>query len=79
MSNNWQEIDNRLIKDFEFQDFNQAIIFINKIAEIANRLDHHPEIYNIYNKVKITLTTHDEGNKITEKDIEFRKEVDKLG
>lgn len=76
--NTWQELNNTLTKTFVFKDFVEAINFINEIAKIANELDHHPEINNIYNKVSLTLTTHDKGNQITEKDKEFAKRVDGL-
>lgn len=74
----WQELNNTLTKTFIFKDFIEAINFINEIAKIANELDHHPEINNIYNKVVLTLTTHDKGNQVTEKDKEFAKRVDDL-
>lgn len=76
--NTWQELNNTLTKTFIFKDFIEAINFINEIAKIANELDHHPEINNIYNKVVLTLTTHDKGNQVTEKDKEFAKRVDDL-
>ena len=45
----WIESDNKLIREFKFNDFEEAISFINKVAEISERDNHHPEIYNIYN------------------------------
>lgn len=76
MNINWRKENNKLIRDFEFQDFKEAIKFINGVAEIANNLDHHPEIYNLYNKVTLILSTHDAGDIVTEKDLELAKEID---
>src|SRR5215210_3429288 len=75
----WQEKDNSLFRKFEFKDFDEAIIFINKVADIARRLNHHPTLTNTYNTVELRLSTHDAGYKVTEKDREFAREVDKLG
>ena len=66
------------IKKFVFTDFTASIAFINKIALLAEKENHHPEIYNIYNIVEIRLQTHDAGNKITEKDRNLAAEIDKL-
>ena len=57
----WIESDNKLVREFKFNDFEEAISFINKVAEISERDNHHPEIYNIYNTVKLSLCTHDKG------------------
>lgn len=74
----WKEEDNKLTKEFIFKDFNQAIGFILQTAMIAEKLQHHPELYNSYNKVTLSLTTHDAGKKITEKDRKFAEMVDQL-
>jgi len=67
----WEIRENKLYKRFKFDDFTQAIKFINQIAELANRVDHHPSILNNYNVVEIWLCTHDENNQITAKDHEL--------
>lgn len=64
----WITKDNKLEKEFMFKDFIQAFGFLTKIAIEAEKQNHHPEIYNVYNKVKISLQTHDAGNVVTEKD-----------
>jgi len=64
----WKELNNTLTKQFEFKNFIEAFSFMTKVALIAEKMSHHPEWKNVYNKVEITLTTHDEGNMITEKD-----------
>ena len=74
----WKEEDNKLTKEFKFKDFSQAVAFILQIALIAEKLQHHPDLYNSYNKVTLSLTTHDEGNKITDKDRKFADMVDEL-
>lgn len=74
----WQKTDNYLEKNFSFDTFVQAVDFVNKIAEIAEQLNHHPEIFlHDYNQVRIQTTTHSEG-KITQKDYILTKQIDSL-
>ena len=72
----WKEENNALHKTFVFDDFNQAIDFMRSAAPAIDKLNHHPEWTNVYNKVMVKLTTHDAGNVVTEKD---RKLLDSLG
>ncbi|CAF0906362.1 unnamed protein product [Didymodactylos carnosus] len=60
-SNGWQLVANRdaIKKNFEFENFNQAFAFMTRVALLAEKLDHHPEWENVYNKVNVTLSTHD--------------------
>lgn len=74
----WKEEDNKLTQTFKFKNFVEAFGFMSKVALIAGKMNHHPEWKNIYNKVDITLTTHDEGNTITEKDRKLAKAIDEL-
>ena len=76
---NWKNNNNRLEKEFSFSNFKAALSFVNKVAEIAENLNHHPDIklYN-YKNVCISSTTHDLGNVITKKDEILAKEIDKL-
>ena len=74
----WTESDNKLKREFVFKDFKGAISFINKISIIAEKNDHHPEIFNVYNKVIITLCTHDKGSIITDKDYNLANKIDEL-
>ena len=62
---------------FKFDDFNQAFAFMARIALLAEQIDHHPEWSNVYNKVDITLTTHD-CDGLSEKDVALAKTVDGL-
>jgi 4a-hydroxytetrahydrobiopterin dehydratase len=72
----WKEENNKLIQAFEFKNFIEAFGFMTKVALIAEKMDHHPEWKNVYNKVEITLTTHDKGNTITEKDRKLAEAID---
>ncbi len=62
---------------FEFDDFSQAIEFVNGVAEIAEEDDHHPEIDIRYNKVRVALSTHSEGG-LTDLDFELAEKIDTL-
>ncbi|MBX9853457.1 MAG: 4a-hydroxytetrahydrobiopterin dehydratase [Cytophagaceae bacterium] len=74
----WTEKDNKLTRTFQFKDFKEAFSFMTRVALIAEKADHHPTWTNTWNKVTIELTTHDTGNKVTEKDHKMAKEIDKL-
>lgn len=62
-------------RNFHFADFSQAFAFMTELALVAERADHHPEWRNVYNKVDITLTTHDAGG-LTQRDIDFARRAD---
>ena len=59
MDNNWKEINGKLTKEFKFKDFKEALVFINKVGDHAESINHHPKIINVYNSVIIELWTHD--------------------
>ncbi len=67
---NWEMVEGRdaIIKKFKFKDFNEAFGFMTRVALKADRMDHHPEWFNVYNRVEITLTTHD-CKGLSEKDV----------
>ena len=71
-------MDNKLYRKFSFKDFAEATAFINKIAAIADQLNHHPTIQNTYNTVELWLSTHDAGDVVTDKDHAFAKQVEAL-
>lgn len=66
----WRAVEGRdaIQKEFRFRDFNAAFGFMTRIALYADKHDHHPEWFNVYNRVKATLATHDAGG-VTEKDV----------
>ena len=75
---NWITKDNKLEREFLFKDFIEAFSFMTKLALLAEKQNHHPEIYNVYNKVIISLQTHDAGNIVTEKDHKLAKAIDEM-
>ena len=74
----WNHENNKLTKEFGFDNFRDAMAFINRIAFEAEEQVHHPEIFNVYNTVNISLSTHDAGGKVTEKDIKLAKTIESL-
>ena len=74
----WKETNNELHKQFIFKDFAEAFEFMTKVAKLAEEHQHHPRWHNEWNKVDIWLSTHDAGNKITDKDKALAKAIDKL-
>eukprot|EP00638_Chattonella_subsalsa_P011084 CAMPEP_0117793110 /NCGR_PEP_ID=MMETSP0948-20121206/9854_1 /TAXON_ID=44440 /ORGANISM="Chattonella subsalsa, Strain CCMP2191" /LENGTH=99 /DNA_ID=CAMNT_0005623485 /DNA_START=154 /DNA_END=453 /DNA_ORIENTATION=+ len=73
----WTQMENRdaLNKIFMFEDFNGAWSFMSRTALLAEKMDHHPEWFNVYNKVEVTLTTHDCGG-VSKKDIIMAEKMD---
>jgi 4a-hydroxytetrahydrobiopterin dehydratase len=61
-----------IAKNFKFKDFNEAFGFMTRVALLADKMDHHPEWFNVYNKVEVTLSTHDAGG-VTQNDIDMAK------
>jgi len=74
----WKEENGKLVKEYTFRDFNEAIAFINQVAIICEEQNHHPEIRNEYNRLTLSFCTHDAGHIITEKDREITRLIDKL-
>jgi 4a-hydroxytetrahydrobiopterin dehydratase len=68
----WTEVSGRdaISRKFSFRDFSEAFGFMTRAALMAEKLDHHPEWFNVYNSVAVTLSTHDAGG-VTERDIKF--------
>jgi len=75
----WKEENNQLTKTFIFRDFVNAFGFMAKVALLAEKMDHHPNWSNVYNRVEIQLSTHDAGNVITEKDRQLASAIDQIG
>lgn len=74
----WTHENDKLTKEFDFDNFRDAMVFINRIAFEAEEQVHHPEIFNVYNTVNISLSTHDAGGKVTAKDIKLAKTIESL-
>ncbi len=75
----WTAVEGRdaITKTFRFEDFNTAFGFMARVALLAERMDHHPEWFNVYNRVEVTLTTHEAGG-ITERDIRMARFMEEV-
>jgi 4a-hydroxytetrahydrobiopterin dehydratase len=73
----WQLAGEHLKRSFRFKDFNEAWGFMSRVALLAEAQDHHPEWFNVYNKVDIALTTHDAGG-LSARDVRLAKAIDAL-
>lgn len=71
----WTGGDDFITKVFRFDDFAQAFGFMTRMAIIADKMDHHPEWFNVYNRVDVTLTTHDAGG-VTQKDVDLAQAME---
>lgn len=74
----WTEEKNALLRSFRFRNFSEAFAFMTRVAMLAEKMEHHPEWTNVYNRVDIRLNTHDAGNTITEKDRLLAAAIDRL-
>jgi len=74
----WEHKNDCLVKTFRFKDFQEAIAFIIRIAFHAENLDHHPVIFNVYDRVRIEITTHSVGNKVTQLDVLLAAAIDQV-
>ena len=75
----WKKASGRdaITRKFEFKDFNAAFAFMTRVALLAEKMDHHPEWFNVYKTVDVTLATHDAGG-VTELDVKLAAEMDRL-
>jgi len=76
----WAEVEGRdaITKTFTFKDFNEAFGWMSRAALYAEQMDHHPEWFNVWNRVEVTLSTHDAGG-LTENDVNLAKKMDGIG
>jgi 4a-hydroxytetrahydrobiopterin dehydratase len=74
----WVLSDNKLTKTFEFKTFEEAIDFMVRASIVISELDHHPEWTNVYNRVMVSLCTHDAGNVVTQKDHDLATALDQV-
>jgi 4a-hydroxytetrahydrobiopterin dehydratase len=75
----WSEAEDRdaIRKSFHFSNFSEAWGFMSRIALVAEKMDHHPEFFNVYNRVEIILSTHDVGG-LSDKDVHLAQAIDEL-
>lgn len=75
----WQVVDSRdaIARQFKFADFNAAFGFMTRVAMVAEKMNHHPEWSNVWNRVDITLTSHDAGG-LTERDVKLAEAIDRI-
>lgn len=71
----WKRHDDEIRREYKFADFKEAMAFVNRVAELAEGADHHPDIDVRYNRVKLTLSTHSERG-VTEKDLDLAAQID---
>jgi len=73
----WREVEGRdaIARLFQFKDFNRAFGFMARVALLAEKLDHHPEWFNVYNRIEVTLSTHDAGG-VTENDLAMARAME---
>ncbi|MES2727148.1 MAG: 4a-hydroxytetrahydrobiopterin dehydratase [Bacteroidota bacterium] len=76
--NSWIEENNKLSKTFTFKTFGDAMAWMVKASYHIEKMDHHPEWSNVYNKVHVNLSTHDAGNTVTDKDKQLAALLDSL-
>ena len=74
----WSFEDNKLKAKFEFGSFEEAIKIINEIATVCSKMDHHPLMTNVYNRLMFSIATHRAGDKVTQLDVELAKEISRI-
>lgn len=74
----WELSDDTISKEFEFNDFSEALGFIVRVGLEAEKQVHHPQLFNVYNTVKISLNTHDASDKVTQKDVDLAKAIESI-
>lgn len=73
----WKYLDNKISKEFSFKDFSDSLSFLNEMIDYFNEVDHHPDTHIFYSKVLFELQRFDIGGKVTDRDIEVAKEIEK--
>lgn len=74
----WKLDDDEIEKEYRFADFKQAMAFVNRVADLAEQANHHPDIEIKYNRVELSLSTHSEGG-LTDKDFALAEQIDAAG
>ncbi|MBX2852785.1 MAG: 4a-hydroxytetrahydrobiopterin dehydratase [Phycisphaeraceae bacterium] len=74
----WSYADDKLTKTYKFNSFREALAFIVRIGFEAEAANHHPELFNVYSAVTVSLNTHDAGGKVTQKDVALAGEIERI-
>lgn len=74
----WRRDGEALVRTVELDDFRAAVAYLVRVAFVAEAHGHHPEITNVYNRVTLRLTTHDAGDRVTDKDVALARALDRL-
>ena len=74
----WTHAGDTIAKTYTFSQFREAVSFVVRIAFSAEAANHHPELWNVYNRVRVTLSTHDAGGRVTAKDIALAREIEQV-
>ena len=74
----WSHADDKISREYKLADFSEALGLITRIGLLAEKQNHHPELFNVYSTVKVSLNTHDAGGKVTQKDVDLAKAIQKL-
>lgn len=74
----WSFADDKLTKTFKFAGFKEALSFIVRVGLHAEEQGHHPELFNVYSTVRLSLNTHDAGGKVTEKDVKLARTIEEF-
>lgn len=74
----WSMVEGRLHKEFKFASFSEAIGWMVSVAIFADKIDHHPEWFNVYNRVRVDLVTHDLDNSVSNLDVEMARKMNTI-
>ena len=74
----WVHESGALVREFRFVDFTAAFVFMTRVAEVCEELDHHPDWSNSWNVVRVSLTTHSMGSIVTDKDVEIASRMNAI-
>jgi 4a-hydroxytetrahydrobiopterin dehydratase len=74
----WKYADNLLTKEFTFKNFMEAVLFVNSLSPLLEKINHHPDIHIYYNKIIFDLQTHKAGDKVTDLDFTVAEEIERL-
>ncbi len=74
----WTFLGDKVTRQYQFSSFTEAISFITEMAFACEKANHHPELFNVYNRIELSLTTHDAGNQVTSKDLLLAEEIESI-